>query len=255
MPYPILVKGVGKKYRRYHTDAPGTIHETLLRGFRKLMPYDQFWGLRQVDLSIPGGRTVGVIGRNGAGKSTLLRLIGGVGRADEGFIEINGRLGALLNLGAGFHPELSGRENILVNGVVGGLTKKEVRERFDAIVEFSELYDFIDSPLRCYSSGMQMRLAFSIAIHSAPDILLVDEVLAVGDVAFQNKCLERIRQLKAGGCTIVLVTHDTGMAESLCDEILWLRAGRVAAYGPTRSVIPRYLAESETASWTHSAVG
>ena len=254
MALPIFVKGVGKKYRRYHTDTPGTIHEALLRGFRKLLPAEQFWGLREVDLRIPAGRTVGVIGRNGAGKSTLLRLLGGVGRPDEGVIEIEGRIGALLNLGAGFHPELSGRENILVNGVVGGLTKKQVRERFDTIVEFSELHDFVDSPLRCYSSGMQMRLAFSIAIHSAPDILLIDEVLAVGDVAFQQKCLERIRQLKAGGCTIVLVTHDTGMVEALCEETLWLRAGRVAAYGPTRAVIPRYLAEA-TGAWSHSAVG
>ncbi len=169
-------------------------------------------------------------------------------------IEIEGRIGALLNLGAGFHPELSGRENVLVNGVVGGLTKKEVRERFDAIVEFSELHDFIDSPLRCYSSGMQMRLAFSIAIHSAPDILLIDEVLAVGDVAFQHKCLDRIRQLKAGGCTIVLVTHDAGMVESLCEDALWLRGGRVAAYGPTRIVIPQYLADADVQTWSHATV-
>ncbi|MEO8370910.1 MAG: ABC transporter ATP-binding protein [Candidatus Solibacter sp.] len=254
MGFPIFVKGVGKKYRRYHTDTPGTIHEALLRGFRKLLPAEHFWGLREVNLQISAGKTVGVVGRNGAGKSTLLRLIGGVGRPDEGLIEIEGRIGALLNLGAGFHPEMSGRENILVNGVVGGLTKKEVRERFDTIVEFSELHDFIDSPLRCYSSGMQMRLAFSIAIHSAPKILLIDEVLAVGDVAFQHKCLERIRQLKTGGCTIVMVTHDTGMVQALCEDALWLQGGRVAAYGPTNDVIPRYLAEAETGVWSHSAV-
>jgi lipopolysaccharide transport system ATP-binding protein len=250
---PIVVKDVGKKYRRYHTDAPGSIHEALLRGFRKLLPAEQFWGLREVNLTIPAGRTVGVIGRNGAGKSTLLRLIGGVGRPDEGTIDIDGRIGALLNLGAGFHPELTGRENILVNGVVGGLTKQEVRERFDTIVEFSELLEFIDSPLRCYSSGMHMRLAFSIAIHSEPNILLIDEVLAVGDVAFQHKCLDRIRQLKAGGCTIILVTHDAGMVQSLCEDALWLRAGRVAAYGPSHVVVPQYLAGAEKPAGGHAA--
>jgi homopolymeric O-antigen transport system ATP-binding protein len=252
---PIQLQNVGKKFRRYHVDAPSTIHEALLRGFRKLLPAEQFWGLRDISLRIAYGRTVGVVGRNGAGKSTLLRLIGGVGRPDEGAIDIEGRVGALLNLGAGFHPELTGRENVLVNGVVGGLTRKEVMERFDTIVAFSELEEFIDSPLRCYSSGMQMRLAFSIAIHSALNILLIDEVLAVGDVAFQHKCLDRIRQLKAGGCTIVLVSHDTGMVENLCEETLWLRAGKVAAYGPSKSVIAQYLAEAETQTWSHATAG
>jgi lipopolysaccharide transport system ATP-binding protein len=251
---PIIIKDLGKKYRRYHRDAPGTIHEALLRGFRKLLPAEQFWGLREVNLQIAAGRTVGVVGRNGAGKSTLLRLIGGVGRPDEGMIDIDGRIGALLNLGAGFHPELTGRENILVNGVVGGLTRGELRERFDVIVQFSELEEFIDSPLRCYSSGMQMRLAFSVAIHSDPDILLIDEVLAVGDFAFQQKCLERIRQVKSRGCTIILVTHDVGMVETLCEDTLWLRAGRVAAYGPTHAVIPQYLADVQGHAWEHSAV-
>jgi len=250
---PIVIENVGKRFRRYHADAPATIHEALLRGFRKLLPAEQFWGLREVNLRILHGRAVGVIGRNGAGKSTLLRLIGGVGRPDEGVIQIEGRVGGLLNLGAGFHPELTGRENVLVNGAVGGLARQEVADRFDAIVGFAELEEFIDSPLRCYSSGMQMRLGFSIAIHSAPGILLIDEVLAVGDIGFQQKCLERIRQLKAEGCTIILVSHDTGMVESLCDETLWLRAGRVAAYGPSESVISQYLLEADTKSWSYTS--
>jgi lipopolysaccharide transport system ATP-binding protein len=251
---PVIVRKVGKRFRRYHADAPGTIHEALLKGFRKLMPAEQFWGLRDVDFRANRGRMIGVIGRNGAGKSTLLRLIAGVGRPDEGTIEINGRVQALLNLGAGFHPELTGRENLLVNGVIGGLTRREVAQRFDAIVSFSGLEEFIDSPLRTYSNGMQMRLAFSIAIHSAPDILLIDEVLAVGDLAFQRTCMERIAELKAGGCTIILVTHDPGVVQELCDEALWMRAGRVAAFGAAEPVVAQYLGEADIQTWSHLEV-
>jgi homopolymeric O-antigen transport system ATP-binding protein len=247
----IVARDVGKLFRRYHVDAPGTIHEALLVGFRKLKPAERFWGLRNVNLRVARGRTLGVVGRNGAGKSTLLRLIGAVGRPDEGSILAKGRIRALLSLGAGFHPELTGRENTVVNGVIGGLTRREVMDRFDEIVAYSELEEFIDSPLRAFSSGMQMRLAFSIAIHSDPDILLIDEVLAVGDVAFQRKCLNRIAQLKANGCTIILVSHDTGMVQQLCEETLWLRAGKVAAYGPSGAVIADYLAEADTQSWSY----
>jgi lipopolysaccharide transport system ATP-binding protein len=250
----VSVHQVSKRFRRYHADAPGTIHEALLRGFKKLMPAEQFWGLRDVSFRIAPGRMVGVVGRNGAGKSTLLRLIARVGRPDEGRIEVNGQVRALLNLGAGFHPELTGRENLFINGVVGGLTRREVAGHFDSIIEFAELEDFVDSPLRTYSSGMQMRLAFSIAIHSSPDILLIDEVLAVGDIAFQRKCLDRIAELKAGGCAIVFVTHDAVAVEQLCEEALWLRAGRVGAYGPSQSVVARYLAEADAHSWDHTLV-
>ena len=249
MRHAIVIRDAGKRFRRYHVDAPGTIHEALLRGFRKLLPAEQFWVLRDLNLRIPHGRAVGVVGRNGAGKSTLLRLIGGVGRLDEGTIEVDGHVRALLNLGTGLHPELTGRENIFVTGVISGLTRREVAERFDSIVAFSELEEFIDSPLRAYSSGMQMRLAFSVAIHSVPDIFLIDEVLAVGDVAFQRKCLDRIIQLKAEGCTIVVVSHDVTMIEQLCEDAVWLRAGRVAAYGPAPAVIASYLEEADTQSW------
>jgi lipopolysaccharide transport system ATP-binding protein len=250
----VVVRGVGKRFRRYHVDAPVTIHEALLRGFRKLMPAECFWGLRNVNFQIPRGRTVGVVGRNGAGKSTLLRLIGAVGRPDEGSIEVNGRVRGILSLGAGFSSELTGRENLLVNGVISGLTRREVAERFDEIVAFSELEEYIDTPLRAYSSGMQMRLAFSIAIHSDPDVLLIDEVLAVGDIAFQRKCLDRIAQIKAAGCAIVLVSHDVDVVKQLCEETLWLRAGSVAAYGPSATVVPQYLADANTTSWSHLPV-
>jgi lipopolysaccharide transport system ATP-binding protein len=250
----LVATNVGKLFQRYHIDAPGTIHETLLRGFRKLMPAERFWVLRNVSFGIERGCTLGVVGRNGAGKSTLLRMIGALGRPDEGSIHVAGRV-ALLNLGAGFHPELTGRESILVNGIIGGLTRREVMDRFDSIVAFSELEEYVDSPLRAYSSGMQMRLGFSIAIHSAPDVLLIDEVLAVGDLAFQRKCLDRIARLKADGCAIVLVSHDADVVQALCEQTLWLRAGHVAAYGPSTAVIPQYVAEANTQLLSHLPVG
>lgn len=246
----VILKKVGKRFRRYHVDAPGSIHEIFLRGIRKLAPAEVFWGLREVDFLAARGKTIGVIGRNGAGKSTLLRLIAGVGRPDEGTIEVKGRISALLNLGAGFHAELTGRENLWINGVIGGLTRKEVASRFDAIVAFSELEDFIDTPLRAYSSGMQMRLAFSIAIHCEPEILLLDEILAVGDLAFQRKCRDKIMQLKDGGASIILVSHDADVVAKFCQEALWLRAGKVAAWGPSAEVTQRYLAAAETQTWS-----
>jgi lipopolysaccharide transport system ATP-binding protein len=251
----IVVHNVGKRFRCYHADAPTTIHETMLRGFRKLLPAKQFWGLRAVSFRVARGRTVGLVGRNGAGKSTLLRLIGGVGQPDEGSIRVNGRLSALLTLGAGFHPELTGRENVIINGVIGGLTRREVSKKFDEIVSFAELEDFIDSPLRTYSLGMQMRLAFSVALHSAPDIFLIDEVLAVGDLAFQRKCLDRIAQLKARECTIILVSHDVSTIAKFCDEAVWLNTGKVAAHGPSRGVVDRYLSGVNEPAWSHVAAG
>jgi lipopolysaccharide transport system ATP-binding protein len=239
----IIAQNVGKRFRRYHADRPATLHETLLRGFGKLKPADGFWGLRDVSFRVAPGRTVGVIGRNGAGKSTLLRLLGGVGRPDEGTVQLRGRVGALLTLGAGFHPELTGRENLFIAAVVAGLTRREVRSRLDSIVAFSELEGYLEMPLRAYSTGMQMRLAFSIAIHSEPDILLIDEVLAVGDLAFQRKCLQRITDLKARGCAIVFVSHEPGIVQELCDECLWLSKGAVAAHGPADEVVQHYVEE------------
>jgi lipopolysaccharide transport system ATP-binding protein len=240
---PIIVQGVGKQFRRYHPERPSTLIETFIHGFRRLQPSARFWALRDVSFSIPNGRMVGIIGANGAGKSTLLRLLGGIGRPDEGQIKTHGRIGALLDLGAGFHPDLTGRENLFISGVISGLTRQEVAAQFENIVAFAELQPFIDNPLRTYSTGMQMRLAFAVAVHIEPDILLIDEVLAVGDVAFQQKCLERIGQFKERGCAIVLVSHDATLVRQLCDEAIWLRDGRVTAHGPAELVVGQYLAE------------
>ena len=245
---PIVVQNLAKRFRRFQANRPTTLVETIARGFRGLRAVDYFWALQDVNFSVASGQMLGVIGHNGAGKSTLLRLLGGVGQPEQGEVRVNGRIGALLDLGTGFHPELTGRENLFVAGIIGGLTRREVTERFDEIVAFAELEPFIDSPLRTYSTGMQMRLAFAVAVHIEPEILLIDEVLAVGDIAFQQKCLNRIAQFKANGCTIVLVSHDVGTVQALCDQVLWLRRGAVAALGPTDAVAAQYVAEmnSET---------
>lgn len=243
MDAPIVVKDIGKKYRRYHPERPTTLLETVIHGVNFLKPAERFWVLRNINFSIPAGRMVGIIGANGAGKSTLLRLIGGVGQPDTGVVQTRGRIGALLDLGAGFHPDLTGRENVFINGVISGLTRREVVERFDDIVAFSELGEFIESPLRTYSTGMQMRLAFAVAAHIEPEILLIDEVLAVGDMAFQRKCLERIVRFKSNGCAIALVSHDLGMVQQLCDEVIWLNQGSVVAHGRAELVVGQYKTE------------
>ena len=246
MPDAVVVRNLGKRFRRYHADRPRTLKEALLRGLRglrRVRPIDRFWALRDVSFSVSAGHMVGVIGPNGAGKSTLLRLIGGVGRPDEGCVEVHGRIGAVLELTAGFRPDLTGRENVLVGGVVAGLTRREVAQRFDSIVAFAELEEFIDNPLRTYSTGMRMRLAFAVAVHTEPEILLIDEVLAVGDLSFRRKCLDRIAQFKAQGCTILLVSHDVNAIKRFCDEVLWLRQGQLVAHGQADVVAGQYVAE------------
>jgi lipopolysaccharide transport system ATP-binding protein len=243
MPDAIVVQDLGKRFRRYHADRPTTLKQALLRGLRRMKPAEYLWALRDVSFSIAPGRMVGVVGPNGAGKSTLLRLIGGVGRPDEGQVTVHRRIGALLDLGAGFHPDLTGRENVFINGVIAGLTRHEVARRFDSIVEFAELEPFIDNPLRTYSTGMQMRLGFAVAVHTDPEILLIDEILAVGDLAFQRKCLDRIAEFKAQGCTILLVSHDANSIQRLCDEALWLRQGKLVAYARADVVVRQYVEE------------
>ena len=239
----IAVERLSKRFRRARSDRPSTLKEWLLRGRRPLKADDAFWGLSDVSFQVAPGKMVGLVGHNGAGKSTLLRLVGGVGRAERGRVSVNGRVGALLDLGAGFHPDLSGRENVFIVGVIAGLTRREVARRFEAIVAFAELEAFIDSPLRTYSSGMQMRLAFAVAAHTEPQILLIDEVLAVGDLAFQHKCIERIVEFQKAGCTIMLVSHDLPLVRRLCDEVIWLRSGQVVAHGPAEVVVDQYVAE------------
>jgi lipopolysaccharide transport system ATP-binding protein len=184
---------------------------------------------------------LGVIGRNGAGKSTLLRLLGALEPPTEGTVRVEGRVGALLTLGAGFHPDLTGRENVYVSAVVHGLTRAEVHTRFSEIVAFAEMAEFIDEPVRVYSTGMQMRLRFSVAIHMEPEILLIDEVLSVGDTEFQRKCIDRIGQLRNTGCTIVFISHALDQIRQLCDAAIWLHAGRVAQQGDPAAVVSHYL--------------
>ncbi len=257
MSAPITVTDLSKQFKRRHKQSPMTLKETLVRRKFKSSTSEEFQALDKVNFEIGSGEIVGIIGRNGAGKSTLLRMIGGVGLPDSGSITVRGKVGALLELGAGFHPELTGRENIYVNGVISGLTRVEVSQRFDDIVAFSELEDFIDNPLRTYSSGMQLRLAFAISVNTDPDILLIDEVLAVGDLAFQQKCLERIEYFKRKGCAILIVSHDVEQVKAVCDRVIWLRGGTIAAHGDPQGVAEQYehamIMETEKRRATESA--
>jgi lipopolysaccharide transport system ATP-binding protein len=251
----IVVEDLGKQFRRRVGDRPKTLKETILRGGRSTR-LEPFWGLRQISFEIPRGHCVGVVGKNGAGKSTLLRLIGGVGKPDEGRVKVHGRIGALLDLGAGLTDDLTGRENVFVIGVIAGMLRAEIEARFDSIVRFAELEKFIDNPIRTYSTGMRMRLAFAVASHVEPDVLLVDEVLAVGDVSFQRRCLARIAEIKASGCTIFLVSHDASQIRAFCDEVIYLRQGRMVAHGPTDETLAQYenAAQGESASIDGEAI-
>ena len=239
----IIATDVGKRFRRYGEDRAWTFQELAVKGFRGLRS-QSIWGLRNVSFSVEQGRMLGIIGRNGSGKSTLLRLLAGISAPDEGRIQVRGGVRGLLALGAGFSGDLTGRENVFVAGVIGGGTRAEVARRFDSIVRFAELQEFIDAPVRTYSSGMMMRLAFAVAVHAHSGILLVDEVLAVGDSAFQDKCLRRIGSMKREGTTIVLVSHDCATIRELCDEVLWLDSGKVAGYGSASEIVNQYLADA-----------
>jgi lipopolysaccharide transport system ATP-binding protein len=234
---------LGKHFNSYHAEKPVTIMEAAISGLRRIRPVEHFWALRHVDFTVAPSKMLGIIGHNGAGKSTLLQLLGGLTRPNEGKIHVNGRVGALLDLGAGFHGDLTGRENVFVNATVAGLTHKEITRRFDLIVQFAELEAFVDNPVRTYSTGMMMRLAFSIAVHTNPQVLLVDEFLSVGDLAFQAKCLNRIAELKEQGCAIVLVSHDVEQVKKLCDQALWLKQGQIVAYGEPEVVAGQYTSE------------
>jgi ABC-type polysaccharide/polyol phosphate transport system ATPase subunit len=238
----VSIRGVSKRFRLHRGRQVYTVKDLIVRGGRAgLLAGEEMWALRDVSLELPRGRMVGLIGSNGSGKSTLLKLIGGILKPTTGTVTVAGRVSALIELGAGFHPEFTGRENIHINGVLLGLSRAEIRERFDEIVAFAGLAAHIDNPVKTYSSGMYMRLGFAIAVTVDPDVLLIDEVLAVGDEAFQHKCVGRIQEFKAQGKTILLVTHDLGSVERLCDEAVWLDGGRVQAHGDTREIVDRYL--------------
>jgi lipopolysaccharide transport system ATP-binding protein len=235
----IVVDQLSKRYWLKDA-APRTFQQALGQMLGVLRHGTPFWALRDVSFTIEAGESVGLIGRNGAGKSTLLRLICGLGRPTSGRSTLTGRVAALLDLGVGFHPYLTGRENLFVSGVIGGLRRSEVAARFDAIVDFAEIETFIDQPLRTYSSGMRMRLAFAVAMHIDPDILIVDEALAVGDGDFQQKCVGRIAEFRRAGVTLVLVSHDMGMVQRFCDRTLWLHRGELVGDGPAAQVVAAY---------------
>jgi ABC-type polysaccharide/polyol phosphate transport system ATPase subunit len=221
-------------------ERPDTLRETFAHLFRKRTSYYDFEALKGISFSVADGESVGIIGRNGAGKSTLLRVIAGVYRPSAGVVQISGKVAPLIELGAGFHPDLTGRENIILNGLLLGLSKREVRKREDKIIAFAELGEFIDSPVKQYSSGMFMRLGFAVATEVDPDILLMDEILAVGDGAFQQRCLERIDTFHRQGKTIFMVSHGSGNIRKFCQRALWIDDGVLRADGPADEVIARY---------------
>ena len=240
----IVARDVGKLYRRFtERNQFKTLKSALLTGslISDLTPGETFTALDSVSFEVARGSTIGVIGENGSGKSTLLKLVAGITKPSRGSLTVHGRVSALIELGAGFHPEISGRENVMINGIMLGLTRREVENRFDEIVAFAELEDFIDAPVKNYSSGMYMRLGFAVAIHVEPDILLIDEVLAVGDEAFTRKCLDKIAEFHRRGRTIVFVTHSLGLVEKMCDDVVWLCNGKVAGHGDPRRVVDAYL--------------
>ena len=243
----IELTNVSKIYRRYGGRQFSTLKSALLQRsiLRDLQPSETFPALTGVTFSVPKGSTYGVIGRNGSGKSTALKLVAGITKPTSGTVRVEGRISALIELGAGFHPEISGRENVFINGIMLGLTKREIQERFDEIVDFAELREFIDAPVKTYSSGMYMRLGFAVAIHVNPDVLLVDEVLAVGDEGFTHKCLDKFAEFRRRGRTILLVTHSLNLVERFCDEALWLDEGRALSHGDPKRVVGAYLTKVE----------
>jgi ABC-2 type transport system ATP-binding protein/lipopolysaccharide transport system ATP-binding protein len=251
----ISVEQVSKRYRLYK-ERSSSLKEVVTR--RSVARYEEFWALRDVSLEIERGTVYGLVGHNGSGKSTLLRMMAGIQRPEKGKVHINGRVSALLELGAGFHPELTGRENVFLNAAILGLGRKDIESRFDDIVEFSGLGDFIDTPVKVYSSGMYVRLGFSVAVHVRPEILIIDEVIAVGDEEFQRRCFEHLYKVRNEGVTIVLVTHGLGLVQDMCDRAAWMDHGRVRAEGKAPDVVFEYVQtvnEAEEARLDLAAAG
>jgi lipopolysaccharide transport system ATP-binding protein len=263
----IRAEGLGKKYIVGHEaerESYVALRDVLTRGAKNFLrrasgilrgvtsaprrTREEFWALQDVNFEIARGDVVGVIGRNGAGKSTLLKVLSRITEPSTGRVTINGRVASLLEVGTGFHPELTGRENIYLNGAILGMSRAEIRRKFDEIVEFAEVEKFLDTPVKRYSSGMYVRLAFSVAAHLEPEILVVDEVLAVGDGAFQKKCLGKIQQVSTGGRTVLFVSHNMASITRLCSKAILLDFGRVAATGTTQAVVQQYLSSGEHGS-------
>ncbi len=243
----IRVTGLGKKYRIAHGQQRGgyrTLRETLVDAvkapFRKRVAQEDFWALSDVSFEVQPGEVVGIIGRNGAGKSTLLKILSRITKPTTGKVELNGRVGSLLEVGTGFHPELTGRENIYLNGSILGMSRAEVRKKFDEIVAFAEVEKFLDTPVKRYSSGMYVRLAFAVAAHLEPEILIVDEVLAVGDAGFQKKCLGKLSEVARSGRTVLVVSHNLPQLLKTCHRGVYLNAGAVAFDGLVEEAASRY---------------
>lgn len=234
----IEVSDVSKKFKVYY-DKGNSLKERII--FWKRGRYEERWVLKNISFQIKKGEAIGLIGENGCGKSTMLKLLTRIMYPTQGKIEINGRVSSLLELGAGFHPDMSGRENIYMNASIFGLTKKEIDRRMDEIISFSELEAFLDNPIRTYSSGMYMRLAFSVAINVDADVLLIDEILGVGDMNFQKKCFDKLQEIKNKGTTIVIVSHSMDQIEQICERCLWIKDGIICEEGPSGIVNQKYV--------------
>jgi ABC-2 type transport system ATP-binding protein len=237
--YSIEFQNVVQKFRRIR-ERRDTLREVFAKIVRRRQQLEVFEAVKQVSFLISQGEMVGLIGRNGSGKSTILKIVAGVYAPSDGAVKVHGTIAPLIELGAGFHHELTGRENILINGLLLGLTKRQIREREESIIEFAELGDFIDSPVKQYSSGMYMRLAFSVATAVDPDILIIDEILSVGDAGFQAKCFDRIERFRAAGKTILFVSHSMDNVRKFCDRVMLIHGGRLVEDGPPDRVIARY---------------
>jgi len=246
----VSVRGVSKAYSIYHKDTrPSTIGEALANRLKdpfQRAPKDTLWALKDVSFELHRGETVGIIGRNGAGKSTLLKIICNIVAPTIGEIDLYGPVGSLLEAGTGFHPELTGRENIYLNGAILGMRRTEINKQFDAIVDFAEIRNFLDTPVKRYSTGMFVRLGFAIAAQLITDILIVDEVLAVGDVDFQKKCVRKIDELARSGRTVFFVSHKMDSIRSLCKRVIWIEKGEVVADGKSEEVVAQYLESANT---------
>ena len=242
--FAVEAKDIIKYYKRFANKHKFlTLKSALVNRtfFSDLADDEKFAALKGVGFGVDRGKTLSIIGENGSGKSTLLKILAGISKPTSGEIVTRGRISALIELGAGFHPEISGRENIFINGIILGLSKKKIQEKYNEIIRFAELEDFIESPVKTYSSGMHMRLGFSIAINVDPDILLIDEVLAVGDASFVPKCLDKINEFKRKGRTIVFVSHDLSTVERISDEVIWLKDGKIEMQGYPKRVVDAYL--------------